>query len=137
MAESERPSDVDAIARELAAPKPMRRGSVSIRYVKCNKPTCACAESDGARHGPYVSWVRVVGGKTQSRWVPADRVELLKRQVAHGQEFRKTSEAYWQACEAWADEEIFGSRSPGSAEPVNKTASRRPSTRASSRRSKG
>ncbi len=39
-------------------PKPMRRGALSERYVKCSKKGCACAESPDARHGPYYSLTR-------------------------------------------------------------------------------
>ena len=32
-------------------------GSVSERYVKCNKAGCACADDTDARHGPYYSGI--------------------------------------------------------------------------------
>ena len=54
------PEEVSAVASQLAEPRPMRRGSVSERYVKCNKAGCACADRDDARHGPYYSITRVV-----------------------------------------------------------------------------
>ena len=58
------PEEVSAVASQLAEPRPMRRGSVSERYVKCNKAGCACADRDDARHGPYYSITRVVKGRT-------------------------------------------------------------------------
>ena len=93
------PAPVQALARRLAEPKPMRRGSLSVRYVKCNKPGCACADDPDARHGPYTSVVRTVAGKTRSRLVPAAKADLLRQQVEAGQGFRKHVEAYWRACE--------------------------------------
>jgi hypothetical protein len=84
----------------------MRRGSVSERTVKCGKPGCACAEDPEARHGPYVSLVRVVGGKTESRWVAPEQAEALRRQVEAGHAFRRKVEVYWEACEEWADAEL-------------------------------
>lgn len=62
MPDSDVPPRVQDLARQLAQPRPMRRGSVSTRYVKCNKPGCLCAVHTEARHGPYVSVVRVVAG---------------------------------------------------------------------------
>jgi hypothetical protein len=63
------PEDVRALATQLAEPKPMRRGSVSERYVRCNRAGCPCGERADARHGPYFSLSRVVKGKTRSRWL--------------------------------------------------------------------
>ena len=37
------PAQVREWARRLATPKPMRRGSLSVRSLRCNKPGCACA----------------------------------------------------------------------------------------------
>ena len=79
MAPPSEPTDrVRRLALELSDPVPMRRGSVSERTVKCGKPGCACAEDPEARHGPYVSLVRVVGGKTESRWVAPEQAEALR-----------------------------------------------------------
>lgn len=134
MPDSDAPARVQELACQLAQPKPMRRGSVSSRYVKCGKPGCPCAERAEARHGPYVSVVRVVAGKTQSRWLAPEQVATLRRQVEAGQQFRRQVEAYWQACEQWADTELEAA----SQEAAKKGASRRPSrpkSRPRSRRS--
>ena len=129
------PAAVRDLAHQLSEPQPMRRGTLSTQYLRCNKPGCACADRPGARHGPYYRVVRVVQGRTQSRHVPADRVDELRRQVEAGQQFRQHVEAYWQACEQWADAELD---TPGAAakEAAKKGASKRPSRRRSSRRSK-
>jgi len=129
------PNPVRDLARQLAEPRPMRRGSVSARYVKCNKPGCSCAVRTDARHGPYVSVVRVVAGKTQSRWVSPDQVATLRRQVEAGQQFRRQVQAYWEACEQWANAQLEApaAASQGAAQ---KRGSKEPSTRKSSPRSK-
>ena len=129
------PAAVRDLARELAAPQPMRRGTLSTQYLRCNKPGCACAEAPEARHGPYYSVVRVVQGRTQSRHVPADRVETLRGRSRPARQFRQHVEAYWQACEQWADTEL-DTPAAASQEAAKKGASKRPSTRRSSRRSK-
>ncbi len=134
MAEVEIPSGVGEVARRLGEPRPMRRGSMSERMVKCNKAGCACQERPESRHGPYVSWVRVVEGKTRSRWVAPQQAEIVRRQVKAGQEFRKQVESYWKACEQWADAELEAA-SP-KAEAAKKGGSKKPSARKSRPRSK-
>jgi len=113
----------------------MRRGSLSERLVKCNRPGCGCALDDEARHGPYYSITRGVGGRTRSRWVAADKVAVARRQVAAGQGFRERLEAYWEACERWADAEL-DSPQAASTEAAKKGGSKRVSTRKSGRKSK-
>jgi hypothetical protein len=128
------PSEVQALALALAEPKPMRRGSLSERYVKCNKPGCPCAEKPEARHGPYYSVSRVVKGQTQSRWLQREQALRVREQVEAGHEFRKHIEAFWEACEQWADAELAAPEAALRAQ--KKGASKRSSTRSSSPRSK-
>ena len=129
------PAVVRDLARQLSEPQPMRRGTLSTQYLRCNKPGCACADRPAARHGPYYRVVRVVQGRTQSRHVPADRVDALRRQVGAGQQFRQQVEAYWQACEQWADAEL-DAPAAAAKEAAKKGASLRHSKRRSSMRSK-
>ncbi len=129
------PEKVRALAIQLAIPKPMRRGSVSERYVKCNKADCPCADRPDARHGPYYSVSRVVKGRTQSRWLDAEQARQVREQVESGQQFRNQVEAYWQACERWADAQLEGSEA-ASHEAAKKRASKRLSKPRSSPRSK-
>jgi len=82
----------------LGRPQPMRRGSLSERYMKCGKRGCGCAcgESAAARHGPYLSLTRGVGDRTQSRLISVEQSELVRKQVEAGQYFREQVERYWQ-----------------------------------------
>jgi len=131
------PTRVRHLASQLAIPTPMRRGSLTARYMKCHKPGCGCAEDTAARHGPYYSLTRGVGGQTQSRWLTAEQAERARRQVEAGQQFRAQVDAYWTACEAWADAELAA---PAEAVEGQKKGSRPPSRRrrsARSRRSSG
>lgn len=97
------PPRVAQLAVEIAQPRPMRRGSLSVRYVKCNKPGCPCADGPDGRHGPYTSVVRTVSAQTQSRRVSVEQAPLLREQVEAGQQFRRQVEEYWQESERWAD----------------------------------
>lgn len=104
------PSDVPAairdLADQLASPKPMRRGSLSRRYVKCSKPGCPCGVRPEARHGPYHSLTRSVEGQTQSRFLTAEEAVLVRQQVEAGRQFRKQVDIYWEKCEQWADAQL-------------------------------
>ncbi len=120
------PAPVRTRAARMAAPKPMRRGSLSERYVKCSKPECACAERPAARHGPYYSLTRTVGGRTQSRFVPAAQTARVREQIAAGQQFRHEVDAFWDACEQWADAQLDAPEA-ASPEAVKKGGSTRPS----------
>ncbi|MBI2892850.1 MAG: hypothetical protein HYY06_04810 [Deltaproteobacteria bacterium] len=79
--------------------------------------------------------MRTVGGKTRSRAVPAAQAQRLRAQVEAGQEFREHVEAYWQACEQWADAQLDAPEA-ASQEAAKKGASKRPSTPRSSGKSK-
>jgi hypothetical protein len=105
---TEVPTAVGKVAVSLADAKPMRRGSVSERFVKCSKKGCACATEPEARHGPYYSLTRAVGGQTQSRFLTAEQADIAREQIAAGQEFREVVERYWEVCEQWAEQELLG-----------------------------
>jgi len=129
------PADVRKLVKELAEPLPMRRGSVSERFMKCGQKECRCQHDPQARHGPYFSLTRAEGGKTQSRYLNAEQATLARQQVEAGKEFRKQVEAYWQACEQWGDSQLEDSEA-ASQEAAKKRASKRRSKSRRSPRSK-
>ena len=129
------PVDVRELGAELAEPRPMRRGSVSVRSMKCGRMGCRCQDEPEARHGPYYSLTRAEGGKTQSRYLSAEQAALVRQQVEAGQQFRRHVDAYWEACEQWADAELKAPEA-ASEEAAKKGASKRPSRPKSSPRSK-
>jgi hypothetical protein len=136
MPDSAIPSDVRELAAQLAEPRLMRRGSVSERYVKCNRAGCPCGDRPEARHGPYYSLSRVVKGRTQSRWLDAEQAQQVRQQIEAGQQFRKRVETYWQACERWADAELDAASAASEEEAAKRGASKRRSKPKSSPRSK-
>lgn len=128
------PPDVRQLATALADAKPMRRGSLSERTIKCSKPGCACAQDPKARHGPYYSLTHAVEGKTHSRFLTAEQADLVRQQIDAGRKFRGRVDALWEACEQWADNQLADvSASSGEAK---KGGSKRISRKRSSRRSK-
>jgi len=123
------------LAAELAQLKPMRRGSLSERTIKCSKPGCSCAHDPKARHGPYFSLTRAIDGKTHSRFLTQEQSALARQQIETGHEFRTKVEAYWEDCEDWADRELGGPATASTREAEKKGFQRTSKTK-SSRRSK-
>ena len=129
------PPVVRKLAKELSELSPMRRGTVSERYMKCGQKECRCQHDTSARHGPYFSLTRAEGGKTRSRYLSAEQAVLARQQVESGQEFREQVERYWQACEQWGDTQLEASKA-ASHEAAKKGASKRRSKSSSSPSSK-
>ncbi|MFP5266994.1 MAG: DUF6788 family protein, partial [Acidobacteriota bacterium] len=123
------------LATALAQPQPMRRGSLSERTVKCGKPGCPCAQDPKARHGPYYSLTRAVGGRTHSRFLTREQAAVARQQIQAGQQFRARLETYWEDCEAWADSQLKQA-SAVSTEEAEKGGSRPVSATRSFRKSK-
>ena len=118
------PAPVRELAARLGHSQPMRRGSLSERYVKCGKRGCACAEDPKARHGPYYTLTRALGGQTRSRFLNPEEAQRAREQIERGQQFRRQVEAYWAACEQWADAQLEAREEEGQAE-VKKNRTRR------------
>jgi hypothetical protein len=125
------PPRVRQLATELADAKPMRRGSLSERMIKCSKPGCACAQDPKARHGPYYSLTHAVEGKTHSRFLTAEQADVVRRQIKTGRQFRGRVDAFWEACEQWADTQLADvsasseEAKKGGSKPISKTKSPR------------
>lgn len=115
-------------------PVPMRRGSVSERFVKCGKSACPCAQDPKARHGPYFSFTHAVKRRTQSRFLSPTEATLVRRQIEGGQPFRSQVDAYWKRCEQAADQELSSLRA-APPEAAQKGGFRRSSQRKSRPRS--
>lgn len=132
---AEVPASVRELAAVLSQPKPMRRGSLSERTMKCGKADCPCQNDAKARHGPYCSLTRPVAGKTQSRYLSPPQAELARQQIAQGHKFREQVEQYREACEKWADAQLEGAQA-ASPEAAEKKGSKTTYKTKSSRKSK-
>jgi hypothetical protein len=128
------PSSVGELAAVLSQPKPMRRGSVSERTMKCGKAGCPCQEDPKGRHGPYYSLTRPMAGKTHSRYLSPEQAELAQQQIEQGHTFLEQMEQYREACEQWADAQLEPSPAAskeaaekGGSKPTFKTKSSRKS----------
>jgi len=128
------PTDVLAATAALTEPRPMRRGSLTTRLMRCGQRACACQRDPGARHGPYIEWSRVVEGRRVSRYLTPEQAEVVRAQIDAGQGFRRSVEELWRACERWADAELGTAADEGDERGGSRTRSRgrsRPSSTSS------
>ncbi len=129
------PPRVAQLSAALSQPKPMRRGSINERRMKCGQARCRCQRDPEARHGPYYTLTQAVEGHTRSRYVSEEQLPVIHRQIQAGREFRQHVETYWEACEQWADAEL--ERVEGAAaEAAEKGGSKRASKARAAKRSK-
>src|SRR5215472_6420458 len=100
------PSRIVQLVASFSHPEPIRRGSLYERRMKCGQEGCACQHDPKAAHGPYFTLTQKVDGKTHSRYISPEQAPVVRRQIESGRQFRERVEAYWEACERWADEQL-------------------------------
>jgi hypothetical protein len=123
-------------ANALGPVRSMRRGVLTERRITCSKPGCPCGHDPDARHGPYFSLTRKVERRTRTRLVRPELAAVVRRQIEEGRVFRTEVEAYWQACERHANDELEALHA-GQAEGAEKGGFRRRSPRRLRPRSPG
>lgn len=106
-------------------PKPLRRGSITLRYVKCGKKGCPCAEDKDARHGPYPSLAVVVDGRQKTVHLSEEEAKVIKRQIEEWRRVRDTFDAWILDCERCADEELESFRQLAAEKGGSRRRSRR------------
>ena len=84
------PERLQRLLSKLPPLEEVLRGSVIVRWLRCGKPGCHCAESEGHR-ATYLS-VTLAGGRTEQLSLPAALVPLAERGVA-------AYRAWWEAIE--------------------------------------
>ena len=101
----------------------MRQGSLIERYVKCGKVNCRCAKEKAYGHGPSFTVTKAIKGKTITRVIPKQAVELTKAQIAQFREFRRLSQEFLEVNEEICDAKLKKPRSE--IDNVQKKSSRR------------
>jgi hypothetical protein len=101
----------------------MRPGSLVERYRRCGKPTCHCARKGAVGHGPSWSLTHAVDGKTITKIIPAQGVELTRKQVAEYQRFRALAKDLIDTSDQLCDTRLRESET-ASDEAVKKGASK-------------
>ena len=66
-----------ALANQLAQIDGLLPGSVAQRHMRCGKRDCACKADPPALHGPYIHWTRTQHGKTISRYLTPDQLDIM------------------------------------------------------------
>lgn len=73
---------IETVKRQLDKITDFRLGKLSQQYNVCGNPTCRCKANPPQKHGPYyqVSFTRK--GKSSSRFVKEQELELVQQQLA-------------------------------------------------------
>jgi len=67
----------------------MRRGTLSERYVHCNKGGCHCSRSGEAGHGPNYHLTYKEKSKTKTETIQPAQVNRVREQLVNHQRFRE------------------------------------------------
>ena len=110
---------------QFAAIEEFRPGSLVERYRKCGKPTCHCAREGERGHGPSWSLTRGVKGKTVTKVIPADFVDVTLEQIGRHRELQRLLHEYTELnvkiCDALIERSRGESDGPGGAEKGGST----------------
>jgi hypothetical protein len=73
------------LMRQFQIPDDLLPGCLSIRYSRCNKPNCHCAEGEGH---PLWSLTFMVDGKKRVQHIPKHLVEDVRKRVEAGRQYQ-------------------------------------------------
>jgi hypothetical protein len=73
------------LMRQFQIPDDLLPGSLSIRYSRCKKPNCHCAEGEGH---PLWSLTFMVDGKKHVQHIPKHLVEEVRKRVEAGRQYQ-------------------------------------------------
>lgn len=81
---------IQTLKAQLSALGPLRPGSLSLQYHVCRKPGCRCQDPDKPRrHGPYHHLDYVHHGKKTTRFIRAQQLPEVRRQLANFKKLRR------------------------------------------------
>lgn len=82
------------LARRLGRRGELMKGSLSVRWTRCGRAGCGCAE--GKKHGPYLYVSVFREGRTRSVYVPQHLEGEVRQWVANAQAVeRDVAEITW------------------------------------------
>jgi hypothetical protein len=76
------------LAGKLSALGFMHEGSVVRQRLTCGKSSCICHTDPDRRHGPYFYWTAKVKGRTVSRLLSKEEVDLYQEWIQNRRRFR-------------------------------------------------
>lgn len=85
---------IDKIRTAVAALDYVCTGTLLQRRKSCGKPTCACATSPKARHGPYYEWTRREGDRLAHTVLQHAAVPTMRKAIANNRRLRKLIRAW-------------------------------------------
>lgn len=110
---------------QIAAIEEFRPGSIVERYRKCGKPSCHCAREGERGHGPSWSLTRGVHGKTVTKVIPADCVDVSLEQIGRHHQLQQLLHEYTELnvkiCDALIERSRGESDGPEGAEKGGST----------------
>jgi hypothetical protein len=78
------------LQRELLALGPVHPGSISEQYNVCGQPGCRCKDpKNPQKHGPYYQLSFTWRGKSSTRFLRPEQVELMRQKVANYKRLRE------------------------------------------------
>ena len=84
----------EKILQQISKLDDFRQGSLSPRYRKCGKPYCHCAKEGSKGHGPLWIVTRSVKGKTISKAIPIEKVDITFNQIDTFHRFQNLAHEY-------------------------------------------
>jgi hypothetical protein len=97
------------LTRALAQTGFVLPGTLLERHNRCGKPNCRCKQDPPTLHGPYYQWTRKVDGKTVTRLLTSEQIDLYRDWFANAQKARQLlaeletlSLAIIEMAEGWA-----------------------------------
>lgn len=57
----------EEMLKEICSLEDFRRGTISVNYRKCGKPSCHCNHEGAKGHGPQYLWNATIGGKSVAK----------------------------------------------------------------------
>jgi hypothetical protein len=88
---------IQAIRAQILAIDHIASGTISRRTKRCGKPGCRCAKDTAARHGPYVEWTRLEGGRLRTTIVDPRLAPLLTRAIQQQRRLHRLRRAWERA----------------------------------------
>lgn len=81
---------IKTLKTQLRALGPLRPGSLSRQYHVCRKPGCRCQDPHKPqRHGPYYHLDYVHHGKKTTRFIRAEQLPEVRRQLTNFKKLRR------------------------------------------------
>lgn len=86
---------IQRLKAELGALGPLRPGSLSRQYHVCRKTGCRCQDpKKPRRHGPYYHLDYVHHGKKTTRFIRAEQLPEVRRQLANFKKLRRLVDSW-------------------------------------------